>query len=1176
LSESKPPEETEFPEFDPDATIVDPVESGRAASAPSGWSGVDPQATGSGYATLRVGSVLSDRYEIVKMVGKGGMGTVYQAHDRELDRPVALKLIRPELAAHRETLARFKQELILAREVTHPNVVRIFDLGMDRGIRFITMEFIKGRDLKSLIRSEHRFSADEVVDIAVQICSALRAAHDAGIVHRDLKPQNVMLDDDGRVKVMDFGVARSAETTGLTQTGQLIGTPDYMSPEQAKGEPVDDRSDLFSLGIILYEMLVGDLPYQADTIVGVLAKRTQEPAVPPIKKNADVPIELNDVVVRCLQIERELRYQSAQQILDDLETRQAPRLPSPWTRMRYWARRTRPATRWALLALAGLLLGVIVVTVTGRSSLVPPLKVADEVEPISLAILPFRNATGDAEIDWLQLSLAEMLRSDIGQSSRLRTVPSDRVLQVLSDLKLDPAAGLNTATLRRLAEHGNAQMIVQGQYSKLGDRIRIDATLHDFDRQLSTPIKAEAASEAELLAAIGQLAQSIRDNIDLSADAIREIEAASFTPSSDSIEALRFYNDGLRLERQGNYLQALEAFQASVDADAQFALAHARLGQVYANLGRDNEGERASRTAVELSEGLPDYERHLIAANHATLLNDHDQAIASYLRLAEAVPEDPEINFKLADLYEQTGEFGKARERLEKILKYDPNYVDALYALGRVEIRSGRPQRSLDPLNRALTLTVQAENEDGRGRVLNAIGIAYKRLNRPEEALRHYRESLDIRRRLDQKSGIAASLAEIAMVQQALSNLDEARANLEEALELRREIGDRGGIGDSLIGLGYFHDDLGEYDLALRYYKDSLRIQREIGDEMGEALCLNNIGVVYLNKGESGDALTNFEQALRLREKTGIPYELGETLHNLGETSAKLGQYDRALDYYLEALEQMRAAGEDLGVAAALHGIGTMFAAQGRLRQALESQREAVETLEASGEQGYWRFVVTARYGASLAAVGRFDEADTVLDEAAGLAETLQNPALVAQVLNFRGDNHYYRGELERAASRFNEALEQATIAEDPQAILSSRLNQAKIAVQQGLAAGTVATLESLVREAERLSLKYVAAEATVLLARAQFEAGDPEGARRRLRGALNDLERLQLRILLVECRHLLGRIDQAAGDAAGAARHHTQARRILEEIRDEAGDEDPLRRNDLQTVYADLTAAAD
>ncbi len=202
-----------------------------------------------------VGTLLADRYGILALLGQGGMGAVYKAHDTELERLVALKLIRPDLASNPEILRRFKQELILAREVTHRNVIRIFDLGQAKGFKFITMEYVEGRDLRVILREREKLPPEETVRIIAQVCRALEAAHAAGVVHRDLKPQNIMLDAKDRVYVMDFGIAHSLETPGMTQTGALMGTPEYMSPEQAKGIKVDPRSDLFSLGIIFYELL---------------------------------------------------------------------------------------------------------------------------------------------------------------------------------------------------------------------------------------------------------------------------------------------------------------------------------------------------------------------------------------------------------------------------------------------------------------------------------------------------------------------------------------------------------------------------------------------------------------------------------------------------------------------------------------------------------------------------------------------------------------------------------------------------------------------------------------------------------------------------------------------------------------------------------------------------------
>src|SRR5215470_3856529 len=270
-------------------------------------------------AVIEVGSVVGNRFEILQLLGEGGMGAVYKAHDRELEKDVALKLIRTELARNPGILQRFKQEIILARQITHRNVIRIFDIGQADAHKYITMEYLEGRDLRAVLREKSKLPPEEAAKIVLQICRALEAAHGEGVIHRDLKPQNIMLDGNGRAYVMDFGIARSAYLPGMTQTGALVGTPEYMSPEQAKGEKLDERSDLFSLGVIFYELLTATSPYPADAPLATLWKRLQEKPKPPVEVDPEVPKALSDIVMKALEIEPENRWANAGEIAQQLE-----------------------------------------------------------------------------------------------------------------------------------------------------------------------------------------------------------------------------------------------------------------------------------------------------------------------------------------------------------------------------------------------------------------------------------------------------------------------------------------------------------------------------------------------------------------------------------------------------------------------------------------------------------------------------------------------------------------------------------------------------------------------------------------------------------------------------------------------------------------------------------------
>jgi serine/threonine protein kinase/Tfp pilus assembly protein PilF len=1120
---------------------------------------------------LQPGHVLGGRYEILELLGQGGMGAVYKARDREVDRLVALKVIRPELAGHPDVLRRFKQELILARQVTHKNVIRIFDLGEAEGAKFISMEYIDGRDLKSIHAERGKLQPEEAAEIIEQVCLALDAAHAEGVIHRDLKPQNIMVDKHGRVVVMDFGIARSRELSGLTQTGDLVGTPEYMSPEQAKGEEIDSRSDLFSLGIILYELLTGISPYEATTPVVALLKRTQERAVPPDKLDPAIPKFMNDIVVRCLEIDPQRRYASAQEILQDLEARHGPRRGITTLHMPRFRMVEEFPTKWIAPGLALIMLLTIGLVFRGKI-FAPAVKPKPSGPTISLAILPFRNASGDPSLDWLGSSLAEWLSTDVGNSSYLRTVSSDRLHQILHDLRITADSTLDPDTLRRLAEFSNAETVVWGQYAKLGEQIRIDATLRDLKRDRTATLKAEAPNQGALPGAVDRLAQAIRENLALPASEMKELQAQAFKPSSKSLLALRDYNEGLQLLRQGKNLEAQKRFEAATKEDPEFALAYAKLGQTYANLGYDNEAEQASRKAVDLSESLPPQEKYRIVASHAQIMKDYPKAIEAYENMAKVLPDDTHVQFILAGLYEDTSAFDKARERYTQVLKADPKHVEALLGMGRVEIRSGNPQGGLEYLNRALTLAIQLDNLEEKAAILQAIGVAYKLLNRQDEALRNYQESLAIKRRIGDKRGIAASLNNIAQIQERLGNSEPALKSYQEALQLRREIGDKKGVGDTLIDLGGFYQERGQHDHALSLLKESLQIQRELGNETNQGLCLNNIGSSYSFKGQYDDAATYFQQALQLREKSKFPNEIAETVHNLADTAANMGQYNQALAYYLRALELYRSAGDKRGAAFESACMGTLFAYQGRYGAAVNAKQEALNTFRELGDRSSWMFEVLSGYGDALAQAGRGEESQKSFDEAMSLARELKNDAFVAQILNYQGDSFFYRGNLKSARSLYEQAMEVASHTTDRGKVLISKFNLAKAAVKEGRSQAAIGALKGLAQEADTLGLKYLSAECSIYLAEALVNTRDYSRARQELDRAVAKTERLGLPTLSAKGHYLLATELRLTGRGAEAAGHYREALRLLEDIRKEAGADNVLQRADLNPIYTDST----
>jgi eukaryotic-like serine/threonine-protein kinase len=1135
-----------------------------------------PSSEAASKGQLEPGTVLAERFEILQLLGQGGMGAVYKARDNELERLVAIKLIRADLASHPEILRRFKQELILAREVTHRNVIRIFDLGQAQGIKFITMEYVEGRDLRGLIHEKGKLTPEETVPIVMQIAAALDAAHTAGVVHRDLKPQNVMVDKDGRVYVMDFGIARSLETPGMTQTGALMGTPEYMSPEQAKGEKVDARSDLFALGIIFYEMLTGISPFKAETAMAMMFKRTQERATPLAQLNLGVPALLSDIVARCLEIKTEERYQSARDVINDLEAWQggAPRGTIVPT-----SRRIRYAPSYQKWLVAGA--GVVLLAILGfvfRGKLASlssgPGKSAASAQPISLAILPFHNASTDTSLDWIGTSLSDMLSTDVGQSSRLRTVPADRLHQTLKDLRIPANADFDPATLRQLAQFSNADILVSGHYAKFGDQIRIDAMLQDLRRDRRVPLKIEAASEQDLPGTVDKLADLIRNNLAVSSDVLKELKASSFQPTSKSVPALRDYTQGLQLLRDGKNLDAVKAFQDAVKADPQFALAFSKLGQTYSALGYDSEAEQSARRAVELSEDLPEAEKYLVSAIRYQVTKNFPEAIKAYENLAKASPDNSDVESVLASLYKDSGDLAKAREYYQKLRTANPNDVAATLELGRVAIKSGDPQSSLEPLNRAYSLATQMDNQEQKATSLHFTAVAYGMLGKPEEELRNEREALVIWRAIGEKRGLALSLNQLASAQASLGKPKDALASYQEALNLRREIGDKRGIGDSLIDLGNFQDDRGDHDQALKMYKEALQLERDLGNESLQAACLNNIGNAYLNKGQYEDALTYFQQVVQLREKTKVPGEIVDAVHNLGYTSAVMGQYDQATSYYMKALDLRRSMDDRRGAAMESYGLAGLFGYQGRFGAAINSMQDALKTFREIKDRTYLMGKTLGGYSRALILAGRGDEAKSSLDEALSLSRELKNDGLAAEILGIQGEAFFYAGDIKSAQVSFTQAVEAATRSKEPDTILIAKANLVRVQVQEKRPVA-IASLRQLIQQANDLGLKYVSAESSITMAEAMMQSHDYVHARQELERALLLSDKLGMQPLSARAHYLLATMARDSGNSSEAHDNYREALRLLDAMKKDPGAEKLLQRADFKAIYDASTAGS-
>ncbi len=1146
-----------------------------------------------GATVLEVGTVLGGRYEIQQLLGMGGMGAVYKARDVEVDRTVGLKVIRPDLAGNPAILARFKQELVLARQVTHRNIIRIYDLNEADGVKFITMEFIEGEDLRTILTRQGRIAPKEAIDIMRQACSGLQAAHSEGVIHRDLKPSNIMRDASGRVVIMDFGLAKTVQGDGMTQTGMMIGTMEYMSPEQAMGSELDARSDIFTMGLIFYELLSGNIPFRAESAIASLVKRTQERAVPLSDVDPTMPPALSAIAAKCLERDPKARYGSVHELIDDLDVFSGKRprssgtgrpairasaLANPalssseTTAVAIEAPSKRFPMKWVAVGAAALALaagiGVIV-----KSKVTPGGTGTSQVTSavaLSLGIVPFYNASGDPSLNWLSSSLSETLSTDIGQSQRVRLVSPSRLQQALRDLHISPETQLDLPLLKRIAEFTNATTVVYGQYSKFGDQIRINATVYDLKNDRTLDLKTDVPNEKEILAGLDSLATQVRASLSTDPDVEKDLKAHSQFVLTKSVPALRAYDEALQLSRSGKEQDAATKFEEAVADDPNFAFAYSKLALSYHSLGFDDKADIASRRAMTLSESLPAKEKYRIEANHAVITNDTAKGIAAYEKLTAANPDDIDAQMALAGLYEQTSNYDEARKRLAKVRAADSKNVDALLASGRVEVSAGNEQAGLEFLNSAYSLATQFGNEEAKASIELQMGAAYQGLNQPQEALKNFNAALEIRKRLGLQKGVASALNMIARLQDKMGNTSEALANYKESLAGFQKIGDRRNTAIILMNLGDYYLNHAQYEDALKSTNEALTIFRDLNDEAHQAISLMNLGSIRTYMENFQDAMPYYQQAYQIQERLKLTDDMAESLHDMGETNVYLGQYETAIKQYLQALDIRRTSNDLSGVASNSSSLGALYAEQGKYGQALSALQEAVKDYQQANDHTWMSVEATARYGNVLSEVGRWDEGQAALEQAVKLAPDAKNDVVLAQALNYLGDSYFYRGDYAAARPQYERAMQVATRAKNREFLTVSKFNLAKLDVMQNRAAAAIPVLKKLTEDTETVGLKALSVQVSVCLAQALLATGKPQDAQQELDRAMNRAEKLGLLIQQAQAHFLLGEIYSRGGKTSQYVPQYQEAVRILESISKEKGVGRLLDRADLKDVYRD------
>lgn len=927
------------------------------ATAGQGWS--VPAADGIVTAspkTLGPGTLLGDRYEIIRMLGQGGMGAVYHARDRELEREVALKVIRSDMAANPEILKRFKQELILARQITHKNVIRIFDLGQADGIKFITMEYIEGEDLQSLVRRKKKLEPTEAATIMAQVCRALEAAHAEGVIHRDLKPQNIMLDKSGRVYVMDFGIARSLVTKGMTQTGALIGTPDYMSPEQAKGQTLDVRSDLFTVGIIFYEILSGQSPFDADTTMGKLWKRTSEPARPVSELDSTIPHALASIVTRCLEIDPSKRFSTAQEIVQQIELWQGP---GASTHIVYSGQGKLPAyAKWVAIGVfcAALALGFAL-----RSKFIPkPPGVAHA--PVSLLIADFDNKTGDAVFDG---TLEPMLGIALEGAPFISSFNRGQAKKIAS--RLQPGlTQMDGKVAQLVAVREGVNVVLTGSIVQDGSHYKVSvATIDPQTGKQIDKAERDAAEKQYVLSAAGKLAESIRKGLgDTTPDSVQKAAAETF--SAGSLEAAHAYAVGQELQQAGKWEDALKSYSKAVEADPNLGRAYAGMAVMYSNLGKNDDAVKYYKLALERIDRMTDREKYRTRSGYYLVTRNQAKAIEELSALVSQFPADTAGHANLALAYFYSRDMSKALEEQKRALAITPHSIlqqsnFSMYALYAGDFETAAKQAQ----------AILAENPKFE-EALRTSAIAALALGHNDQARENYLE-LQV---LDARGASIAGngLADLDLYE---GRLADAAAQLEKDIPVDVAAKDSDSAANKMATLGLTQVLLGKMADAMSQGSKAVAASKDSG-------VVYRAAQIYIAAGQEAEALHAVAPlSQRLENEPQIYAKLiaGEALLKRGNAREALnsfqeaqkladtwlGHFDMGLAYlaaatYPEASSEfdvcLKRRGEATSVflddAPSYHLLPPVYYYQGRAREGLNSPgaAESYRTFLALKEKG--------------------------------------------------------------------------------------------------------------------------------------------------------------------------------------------------------------------------------